>query len=129
MDDLHDVKEPRKAISSGDWSKFLTDFAMRNNNRRARLDYFRSNGETGEEEQESHLEDIILSGEGANRSIEIIRIDRADAKATKNSVVITNVRGVGVQYDTDGSEDALEINDDQNSLVSLRLESKVDGNS
>lgn len=127
MDDLHYVKEPRKAISSEDWSEFLTDFAMRNNNRRARLDYFRSNGETSEENQESHLEDIVLSGEGANRKIEIIRIDRSDANAEKNEVIITNVRGVSVQYDTDGSEDALEITDDQNSLISLRFESKVDG--
>ena len=127
MNDLHDVAEPRKAISSENWHEFLTDFAMRNNNRRARFDFFRSNGETSEEGKESHLEDIILKGEGAHRSIEIIRIDRADANAEKNKIVITNVRGVGVQYDTDGSEDALEITDDQNSLISLRFESKVDG--
>jgi len=129
MDDLHEVKEPRKAISSEEWREFLTDFAMRNNNRRARFDFFKSNGETSEEGQESYLEDIVLKGEGANISIEIIRIDRSNANAEKNEIVITNVRGVSVQYDTDGSEDALEITDDQNSLISLRLESKVDGNS
>ena len=28
---------------------------------------------------------------------------------------------------TDGSEDALEITDDENTLISLRFESKVDG--
>jgi hypothetical protein len=39
------------------------------------------------------------------------------------------VRGIGVQYETDGSENILEITDEKNTLISLRLESKLDGNS
>ncbi len=43
--------------------------------------------------------------------------------------LIDNVRGVAVQYETDGSENILEITDGKNTLLSLRLESKLDGNS
>lgn len=129
MDDLHDVKEPRKGISHENWKEFLHEFALRNNDRRARFNIFKSNGETQEEGEESHLEDIVLTEAGNAKNIEVIRIDRANSNAEKTKVSITNVRGITVQYDTDGSEDALEITDDQNTLISLRLESKVDGNS
>lgn len=127
MDGLNEPKEPRKAIESDDWGEFLRDFAMRNNDRRARFDVFESDGTVEEEGQELHLEDVVLRNEGDSKTIEIIRIDRSDATAEKSKVVITNVRGVSVQFDKDGSEDALEIIDDQNSLIMLRFESKIDG--
>ena len=129
MDDLHDVKEPRKGISQENWESFLHEFALRNNDRRARFNIFKANGETEEEGEESHLEDIVLTEKENAKNIEVIRINRADSNAEKTKVSITNVRGIAAQYDTDGSEDALEITDDQNTLISLRLESKIDGNS
>lgn len=124
---MSEPREPRKIISPENWENFLQEFAMRNNNRRARFDVFRKDGETEEEEQEAHLEDVKLVSNGNAKNVEIIRIDRAKSNADKISDVITNVRGIAVQYDTDKSEDALEITDDQNSLISLRMESKVDG--
>ncbi len=105
----------------------MREFAARNNNRRARFDVFRSGGAIEEEAHEEHLEDILLKSEGNAKSVEVIRIDRTSGKAEKKRDVITNVRGISVQYDTDGSEDVLEITDDQNTLISLRFESKVDG--
>ncbi len=129
MDGMNEPKEPRKMIAPDNWESFLQEFATRNNSRRARFDVFRSGGATEEEAREENLEDVKLISNGDKKSVEIIRIDRTNANAEKTHDTITNVRGISVQYDTDGSEDALEITDDQNTLVSLRLESKVDGNS
>ncbi len=116
-----------KQIEPQNWEEFLRDFAARNKDRRARFDVFRSSGATEEEVREEHLEDVKLISNGDKKSVEVIRVDRTNANAEKTHDTITNVRGVAVQYDTDGSEDALEITDDQNTLVSLRFESKVDG--
>jgi hypothetical protein len=116
-----------KQIEPGNWEEFLRDFATRNNDRRARFDVYRSDGTTEDEGQEAHFEDVRLKTDGNAKSVEVIRIDRTNSNAEKTHDVITNVRGISVQYDTDGSEDALEITDDQNTLVSLRFESKVDG--
>ena len=127
MDGSNEPREPKKIIKPDNWQEFLREFADRNNNRRARFDIFRRNGEVEEEGTEAHLEDVVLKNEGESKTVEIIRIERGNANAEKNRVVMTNVRGIAVQYDTDGSEDALEITDDQNSLISLRMESKVDG--
>lgn len=121
--------EPKNLIEPQNWSEFLQEFSIRNNDRRARFDVFRNDGTTEEEDQEAHLEDVVLKDNGKAKNVEIIRINRADKNADKIRDLITNVRGIAVQYDTDGSEDALEITDDQNTLISLRMESKVDGNS
>ena len=118
-----------KQIEPGNWEEFLRDFADRNNNRRARFDVFRGDGTTEEESSEEHLEDVRLKTDGNSRSVEIVRLDRGKANAKKTHNTITNVKGIAVQYDTDGSEDALEITDDENTLISLHFESKVDGTS
>lgn len=127
MDGLHDAKEPRNAVSSENWEEFLAEFVKRNKDRRARFDVFKENGEIEEEGQEAHLEDIVLESDGDTNNVEVIRTDLGDADAEKITVSITNVRGIRVQYDTDSSEDVLEFIDDQNTLISLRFESKVDG--
>ncbi|MEP6900684.1 MAG: hypothetical protein ABJA66_02975 [Actinomycetota bacterium] len=116
-----------KQIEPANWEEFLREFGARNNNRRARFDVYRSGGATEEEAREEHLEDVLLKTDGKAKSVEVIRIDRGRSNAEKTRDIITNVRGIAVQYDTDGSEDALEITDDQNTLISLRFESKVDG--
>ena len=129
MDGLNEPKEPRRTIAPDDWETFLTEFADRNNDRRARFDVFRADGSIEEEGVEAHLEDVRLTSDGNAKNVEIIRIERGGETGEKKHETITNVRGIAVQIDTDGSEDALEITDNQNTLVSLRLESKVDGNS
>jgi hypothetical protein len=116
-----------KQIEPAEWEEFLSDFAGRNNNRRARFDVYRGDGTTEDEGQESHLEDVRLRTDGNSKTVEIIRLDRSHRNTGKTHDTITNVRGISVQYDTDGSEDALEITDDENTLISLRFESKVDG--
>jgi len=124
---MSEPSQHRKLIEPSEWQKFLEDFAMRNNSRRARFDVFRADGTVEEESSEFHLENVSLKGGDGAKNVEIIRIDRSDTNAEKIKDVITNVRGISVQFDTDGSENILEITDDRNSLVSLRFESKVDG--
>ena len=116
-----------KQIEPKNWKTFLEEFSTRNNNRRARFDVYRGDGDTEEERLEAHFEDVSLKESGDRHEVVIIRIDRSKADAEKIHDSITNVIGISVQYDTDGSEDALQITDQENELISLRFESKVDG--
>lgn len=113
-----------KQIEPQNWEQFLEEFSTRNNNRRARFDVYRNDGEAEEELSEAHFEDASLKDSG---DVVVVRIDRSKADAEKMHDTITNVVGIAVQYDTDGSEDALQITDKENELISLRFESKVDG--
>ena len=119
--------QPRKNIDPESWKGFLEDFSERNYDRRARFDLFKAGGEILEENLEAHFEKARLEENSGHKNVVIMRIDRNDATADKFTNEVTNVRRIGVQYDIDGSESALEITDDQNSLISLRFESKVDG--
>lgn len=116
-----------KQIEPHDWKTFLEEFSTRNNNRRARFDVYRGDGNVEEESAEAHFEDASLKENGGAAEINIVRINRSKTDADKMRDTITNVIGVAVQYDTDGSEDALQITDRENELISLRFESKVDG--
>ena len=91
------------------------------------LIFSEANGSTEEEGIEAHLEEIIYKNDGNSASAEVIRIDQGNAEAEEVRVVISNLRGIRVQHDTDGSENVLEFIDNQNTLISLRFESKVDG--
>lgn len=115
-----------KQIEPSNWEKFLEEFSERNNNRRARFQIFKGHN-TENEMQESHLEEVLLKNEGNSNTIIITRIDRTKGNGEKIHDRITNVIGIAVQYDTDGSEDVLEIKDKENELISLRMESRVDG--
>ena len=116
----------KKQISPNHWSEFLEDFSTRNNNRRARFQIFK--GSNSEEEiREAHFETASIKDEGKSKTVTVVRIDRTEANADKIHDTITNVIGITIQYDTDGSEAALEINDKENELVVLRFESEVDG--
>ena len=112
-----------KQIQPENWKSFLEEFSDRNNNRRARFQIFRGKN-VENEPQESHLEEVRIKD---GNSIVITRIDRTKGDGEKIHDTITNVVGVAVQYDTDGSEDVLEITDKENELISLRMESRVDG--
>lgn len=116
-----------KQIEPTNWEKFLKEFSDRNNNRRARFDVYRNDGNAEEERSEAHFEAARLNKNSDQTEVVIVRIDRSKADAEKMHDTVTNVVGIAVQYDTDGSEDALQITDRENELISLRFESKVDG--
>lgn len=126
---MSEPREPRKAIEPTNWESFLQDFSKRNANRRARFDIFFESGETLEEGEEGHLESVALDLSDNETQVVVKRADQTANDAETMTDTIESVRGIGVQFDTDGSEDALEITDGKNTLFSLRLESKVDGNS
>ena len=52
---------------------------------------------------EAHFEDASLKENGDQHEVVIIRIDRSKTDAEKMHDTITNVIGISVQYDTDGS--------------------------
>jgi len=126
---MSEPSEPRKGIGAENWEKFLQDFSGRNANRRARFDIFFDSGETLEEGEEGHLESVALERNGDATHVVVKRTDQTGENAETMTDTIENVRRIGIQFDTDGSENALEITDGKNTLFSLRLESKVDGNS
>ncbi|MGI8469931.1 MAG: hypothetical protein ACR2N3_15940 [Pyrinomonadaceae bacterium] len=115
-----------KQISPDDWTKFLEEFSTRNNNRRARFQVFKGSA-AQEEPQEAHLEEVFLKDDTGGKTLVVTRIDRTNGDGEKTHDTIEDVRGIAVQYDTDGSEDALEITDGENELIMLRFESRVDG--
>jgi hypothetical protein len=123
---MSEPTEPRKAIEPKNWDAFLQDFSARNTNRRARFDIFFDSGETLEEGEEGRLENVSLKENDGKTEVVVKRADQSGENATMIDT-IENVRGIGVQYDTDSSEDILEITDAKNTLFSLRFESKVDG--
>lgn len=112
-----------KQIEPNNWAKFLEEFSTRNNNRRARFQVFKG-GSAQEEPQEAHFEEARLESDS---TLVVTRVDRTKGDGEKVRDTVTNVIGVAVQYDTDGSEDALEITDRENELIMLRFESRVDG--
>lgn len=124
---MSEPREPKKLIKPENWKEFLQEFSERNKNRRARFDVFRRDGTVQEEGQELRLVEVVLRQNGEQENVDIFRVDRTETEAEKSKETVTNVRGIAVQFDTDGSEDALEITDNQNTLIMLRMESKVDG--
>jgi hypothetical protein len=118
-----------KMIEPDKWEDFLKGFSERNRQRRARFNVFFRSGETVEEGEEGHLQNIVLRKDEGKAHVTIERADRSSEKEEMMTDTIENVRGVAVQYETDGSENILEITDERNTLISLRLESKLDGNS
>lgn len=123
---MSEPNEPRKGIGKEQWEKFLGEFSARNKNRRARFDIFFASGETVEEAEEGKLESVSLNENG---EIVVVRADNSEGGNKTMSDTLENVRRVAVQYETDGSENILEITDAKNTLFSLRFESKLDGNS
>lgn len=116
-----------KGIAENDWGKFLHDFSARNRGRRSRFEFF-TKSNVQEEGAEGHLETITLETEGNDAPRLLIkRRDEGGTEAREVVELISAVRRLSVQYDTDNSEDALEIEDTHGKLVLLRMESKVDG--
>lgn len=117
-----------KQINPQNWKKFLEEFSDENNDRRARFEVFKGRN-SEEESREYHLEEVRIEEDGNSNTVTVTRIDRSGNKAEKIHDRITNVIGISVQYDTDGSADVLEISDKENELILLKMESRVDGNS
>lgn len=126
---MSEPNEPRKGIGTEQWEKFLGEFSARNKNRRARFDIFFASGETVEEAEEGKFESVSLNRNGNQTQIVVKRADQSEGKNETMTDALDDVRRIAVQYETDGSENILEITDAKDTLFSLRFESKLDGNS
>lgn len=113
-----------RTIEPDKWSDFLAGFSSRNRGRRARFESF-SRGGVFEEDEEAVFEKAEIS----DRLATVTRTNRSEAKPTKLTAEITDVRGISVQYDTDNSENTLEFMETNGDMTVLHFESMVDGGS
>jgi len=109
------------------WADFLAEFSSRNRSRRARFEHFEWRG-VHEEDQEARLENITVDFEGEDAPrVVITRIDASTAEPRTLTTTIPRVKRISPQFDIDNSEAGLKIEDEQNILTLLRMESRVDG--
>lgn len=114
-----------KMIEPGEWSNFLSEFSERNRGRRARFELFSRGGNVGEEEQEGVFESASMDGS----VVTVTRIDNTEGKNEIMADDIPNIHGIAVQYDSDNSENTIELTNDKNDMTVLHFESRVDGDS
>lgn len=114
-------------LRKGHWSEYLVGFSERNRERRARFEVFDREG-AHEEIEEAFLENILLEPhlEG-DPDIVVKRSDRSDGQRKFVANTIVGVHRISPQYDQDGSESALEFEDERGRLTILRFESNIDG--
>lgn len=114
----------KKVIAPDERNEYLTAFSERNQGRRARFEAFSRSG-VSEEDEEAVFESVSITGSTAT----VKRIVRADDKNVPISDEITDVHGVSVQLDSDGSDNTIEFMDSNGDLTVLHFESMVDGES
>jgi hypothetical protein len=113
-----------KAVEPHEWDTFLNGFTERNQGRRARFEIF-SHGDFAEEEQDGTFESVSITG--STVTVKRRYADHGEERSMTDD--LKDIRGISVQYDTDNSEDMLELTDDKNQLTTLHFESRVDGDS
>ena len=114
-----------KAVDPQDWINFMADFSARNRGRRARFEIFGRHGEISEERQEGYFQKISVN----EQTVTVLRTYENHAREETMTDNIANIRGISVQYDTDLSEDMLELTATNGNLTALHFESLVDGDS
>lgn len=111
----------KKVIDPQEWQEFLSDFSERNRGRRARFETF-SRGSVAEEDEEGTFESIAIDSG-------VVSVGRESAAGHDIGAEITDVRGITVQLDSDGSENTMEFMDTNGDMTVLHFESMVDGES
>jgi hypothetical protein len=112
-----------KTVDPTEWQSFLGEFSERNRGRRARFELFGRSGTAREEDQEGYFEEISI----ADHTVNVKRTYEKHGETETMSDDISEVRGITVQLDSDGSEDVIELSDVDGNLTSLHFESMVDG--
>lgn len=111
----------KKTIDPAEWNKFLAEFSDRNRGRRVRFEEFSLRG-VAEEDEEGAFENISID-KG------LAEVERRTAAGSSVTDHIDDVRGISVQYDSDGSENTMEFMDTNGDLTVMHFESLVDGDS
>ncbi len=112
------VVEPEK------WQAFMIEFSERNKGRRARFELFRG-GDLSEEEQEGSFESIKIE----RSTVTVERSYEHGGTQRTMTDTFTDIRGIAVQPDVDGSDNTLELTDSNGDMTVLHFESLVDGDS
>ena len=114
-----------KLIEPSEWDRFLSEFSERNRGRRARFELFSREGDVGEEDQEGVFESASVK----NGVVTIKRLDNTEVENETMSDDIPNIHGISIQYDSDQSENTIELTNDKGDMTVLHFESRVDGDS
>jgi hypothetical protein len=111
----------KKVIPPDEWGTYLEEFSSRNRGRRARFEAF-AGGIVTEEDEEAVFESVSADGGKFNVS----RVNRTHNDDPIDSE-LTDIRGVTVQLDSDGSDNTIEFLDSNGDVAVLHFESMVDG--
>ena len=111
----------KKVIPPDEWGKYLEAFSSRNRGRRARFEAF-AGGTVTEEDEEAVFESI--SGGGGTFTVR--RLNRTNNDDPIDDE-LTEIRGLTVQLDSDGSDNTIEFLDSAGDMAVLHFESMVDG--
>ena len=111
----------KKVIPPDEWADFLEEFSKRNRGRRARFEAFAA-GIVSEEDEEAVFE-------GVSMEKNIARVRRVNRTHDDDPITdeLTDIRGVTVQLDSDGSDNTIEFLDSNGDMAVLHFESMVDG--
>jgi hypothetical protein len=115
----------KRVVDPAKWSEFLQEFSNRNRGRRARFELFSRSGDVGEEDEEGVFESAMVNG----NVVTITRTDNTEGKSEKMADDIPNIHGISIQYDSDESENTIELMNDKGDMTVLHFESRVDGDS
>lgn len=111
----------KRVIPPDEWGNYLGEFSTRNRGRRARFEAF-AEGRVVEEDEEAVFEGVTIENGTAivRRTIRT----RGEEPITDE---LTDIRGLTVQLDSDGSDNTIEFLDSNGDMAVLHFESMVDG--
>jgi hypothetical protein len=111
----------KKVIPPDEWGRFVEEFSERNRGRRARFEAF-AEGTVMEEDEEAVFESLSMDG----GTVTVRRTIRTHGEKSITDE-LTDIHGLTVQFDSDGSDNTIEFTDDNGDLAVLHFESMVDG--
>lgn len=111
----------KKVITPGEWAEYLEGFSSRNRGRRARFEAF-AEGRVTEEDEEAVFDGVSMEKNTA-------RVRRLNRTHNDDPLIdeLTDIRGLTVQLDSDGSDNTIEFLDSNGDVTILHFESMVDG--
>ena len=111
----------KKVVPPDEWGKYLEEFSVRNRGRRARFEAF-AGGIVTEEDEEAVFDSASMD----NNTAKVRRLNRTHNDEPINDE-LTDIRGLTVQLDSDGSDNTIEFLDSNGDMAVLHFESMVDG--
>ena len=111
----------KKLIPPDEWAEYLEEFSSRNRGRRARFETFAAGIVTEEDEE------AVFDGVSMEKNIAKVRRLNRTHNDDPITDELTDIRGLTVQLDSDGSDNTIEFLDSNGDVTVLHFESMVDG--